>query len=159
MKRLTRLKVDRPVLHLQDDVVAELPIQRHELVGGLFGAVVGLLLRIDERAPHDDAAVGCHGVGDHVGAVGVGSRVVLRPGLPLGVGFHQEAAEIRNEGVDLIGLGTPPGTDTGIQRVGGFQAADLDGRAEAGRQVHAYAVGSEQVSQGRELAQVGAVSG
>jgi len=44
MERLARLKVDRSVLHLQDDVIAEFSIQGHELVGRLFGAVVRLVL-------------------------------------------------------------------------------------------------------------------
>ena len=51
-------------------------------------------------APHDDAAVRCNGIGEHVGAVGVGPLVILRAGLPLAVRLDEKPAEIRDEPVD-----------------------------------------------------------
>ena len=44
MKGLAGLKVDRAVLYLQHDVVAELTVQRNEFRVRLFGAVLGLIL-------------------------------------------------------------------------------------------------------------------
>ena len=57
MERLARLKIDGAVLHLHQHVVGELAVERHELVVGLLGAIVGRFIRIDERAPDHDAAV------------------------------------------------------------------------------------------------------
>ncbi len=155
MEWLTRLKVDRSVLHLHNDVAAEFPVQWHEFVPRLLGAVVRLLLRIHERAPHNDSAMRCNGVGNHVGAVRMRSRVVLGTGLSFGVRFHQEATEVRDERVDLIGLGAPPVTHARVERVSRLQATDFNGSAEYGGQIYMQSVRPEEIGQGRELAQIG----
>ncbi len=154
VKRLTGLEVDRPVLHLQQHIVAELAVKRLELAIGLLRAVVGLILRIHESAPHDDAAVRRYGVGEHVGAVRVRATVVLRTRLALGVGLDQEAAEIGDVTVDLLRLGAPPRADRRIEGIGRLEAADFDGRAEAGAQVDAHAVWPQDIRQRRRLLQI-----
>jgi hypothetical protein len=154
MERLARLEVDRPVLDLDDDVVAELAVERLELAVALLGAVVGLLVRIDEGPPHHDPAVRPHRVGQHVGPVDMGAAVVLRSRLALRIGLHQEAAEIGNGLVDLVGFGLPEGADGRVQRVGGLQAADLDRGREPGRQIDLDAVRPEHVGQGRGLGDI-----
>ena len=95
------MEVERPVLDLDEHVVAERAVERHELLVGALDAVGIDGGVVDEGAPHDDAAVRRDRVGEHVGAVGVGALVVLRAGLALAVGLHQEAAEVGDRLVDL----------------------------------------------------------
>src|SRR2546430_15471815 len=61
-----------------------------------------------------------------------GAVVILGPGLSFGVGLHEEAAEVRDSAVDLVRLRGPPGTDAGIDGIGGGRPPDLHRRAEAG---------------------------
>ena len=56
--------------------------------------------------------------------------VVLGSRLAFGVGLDEESAEVRNELVDLLGLGFPPRDDPGIERIGRLQAADRIGAAK-----------------------------
>jgi hypothetical protein len=150
---LARLEVEGAVLDLHHDVVPEFPVERLELVVGLVHAVHGRHHLVDERPPHHDAAVRRDGVRDHVGPVRVGASVFLRPRLALGVGLHEEAAEVGDMAVDLIRLRMPPGDDRRVQGVGGLQAAELDRRAEPGGKVDPDAVGAEHVREGRHLRQ------
>jgi len=85
----------------------------------------------------------------------MGARVVLRPGLSLGIGLHQEAAKIRNERVDLLDFGAPPALHGRIERVRALQPTDLDRSAEARGQVDTQAIGPQHSGQCRELLQVG----
>ena len=156
MKRLARLEVDRAVLDLHHHVGAELAVERLELVVGLLGPVVRDVLVVDEGAPHHDAAVRRERIGQQVGAVGVGAAVVLRPGLALRVGLDEEAAEIGNEPVDLV----RPCPSTTPSRPGSsgsavFRPPISIGRAEAGREINADAVGPENVGQHDRLAEIG----
>ena len=97
MERLARLEVERAVLDLDEDVRAELSVERDELRVGALDAI-GIDVRVvDEGAPHDDAAVGRERVGEDVGAVRMGAAVVLRPGLPFAVRLDDEAAEVGDE--------------------------------------------------------------
>ena len=57
MERLARLKVQRTVLHLNENVVAKRAVERFEFVVRLFDAVDGHGVAVDECAPHRDAAV------------------------------------------------------------------------------------------------------
>ena len=148
-ERLARLEVERAVLHLHDDVVAEAAVERHELQVGALDAIGIDLRRVDERAPHDDAAVRRDGVGQHVGAVGVRPLVVLRPRLPLAVRLDQESAEVRDEPVDLVGLLAPPPRHRRVERIGRGQAADRARRGEVGREVHADPVRPEHAAPAR----------
>ena len=89
VERLARHEVERPVLRLDEDVVAEGAVERHELLVGALDAVGIDGGVVDEGAPHDDAAVRLDRVGEQVGAVGVGALVVLRPGLAFAVGLDE----------------------------------------------------------------------
>ena len=153
-ERLARLEVERAVLHLNHHVVAKLSVERREFVVRLLHAVGRNVVAIDERAPDDDAAVRTHGVGEHVGAVGVRTLVVLRTRLSFRVRFDEETAEVGNRGVDLVGLGLPPRAYRGIERIGRLQSADLDRRAEARREVHVNAVRTKDAGERRDLLQV-----
>ncbi len=87
--------------------------------------------------------------------VGVQAVVGLRTGLALGVGLHEKAAEVGDGAVDLGGFFGPPGDDGGIERVGGFQAADFNGGAEARGEVNADTVGAEDIREGGEFGEIG----
>ena len=146
------LEVERSVLRLQDDVLAELPVAGFELADGLHHAVFALVLSaIDERAPHDDATVRPQCVGQHVGTVGMRATVVERARLSLAVGFHEEAAEVGNEPVDFVGLALPPPLHTLVERVGCGQLAQCLRRTEVHREIDADAVGTQHVGHGLHL--------
>ena len=123
---LARLEVDGAVLDLDDHVVGEFAVQRQEFFYGLVGPV-GAGGAVDEGAPHHDAAIGSEGFTEHVGAVRVGTAVVLRSGLAFGVGLDQEAAEVGDGGVDLGRLVLPPFADLRVQRIAALQPAQGDG--------------------------------
>ena len=141
---LARLEVDGTVLDLNEDVVGEQSVKVLELFDGLVGAV-GAGRAVDEGTPHDDAAVGADGLSQHVGAVGVCAAVVLRAGLALGVGLHQEASEVRDGRINLISLVLPPLADLGIERVAARQSAEGDGAGPLDGQVSGNAVFAQDV--------------
>ena len=142
------------VLHLHQHVVGELAVERHEFVVRLLGAVVGRLVRVDEGAPHHDAAMRRQRFGQHVGAVGMVAPVILRSGLAFGIRLDEETAEIGNVAVDLVDLRLPPGAHRGIERIRGLESAEFDGRAEPRGEIHAHAVGTEHVGQRRGLVEI-----
>src|SRR3546814_7606411 len=55
-------------------------------------------------------------LGKHVGALGMAAVIVAGAGLAFRIGLDEEAAEIGNRGVDLVGLGAPPCGDVRIER-------------------------------------------
>src|SRR6187397_2764153 len=154
MEGFAWLKVDGAVLHLYEDVRRELAIERNELVVGLFGTIVRRLVRIDECTPDDDAAMWRQRPGEHVRAVGVGTLIVLRSGLAFGIRLDEETAEVGNVAVDLVDLGFPPLTHGRIERVGGLQSTELDGRAEPRGEIDAHAIGSQNSRERRSLLEI-----
>ena len=153
---LPGLEIHRPVLYLDDHVVREGSVQGEEFLHGLVRPV-GALGVIYEGAPHDDAAVGLQGLGEHVGSVGMGAAIVQRAGLSFGIGLHQEAAEVGDGRIDLIGLGFPPRPDGGIQGVAAPQAVQPDGGGPLDGQVRADAVLPENVRDGRHPGDMGCI--
>src|SRR3954447_12642738 len=104
MERLPRLEIQRPVLYLREDVAPKTSVERHKLGVGALDTI-GIDARVvDERAPHDDAAVRRDRVGQDVGAISVRAAVVLRTGLPLAVRLHDEATEVGDAPIDLVRL-------------------------------------------------------
>src|SRR4051794_32670123 len=103
MEWFARLEVDRAVLDLNDDVARELAVQRLELVISLLSAVISAC-GVYECPPDDGSAVRLQRLGEHVGAVGVGPMIFLWARLTLGIRLDQEAAEVRDQPVDLVGL-------------------------------------------------------
>ena len=85
----------------------------------------------------------------------MGASEVLRAWLSLGVGFHEETAEIGNQFVDLVYLIFPPFHDLGVERVGSLQSAHLDRRGEVDGEIDADAVGPQLVGDGLSLLQTG----
>ena len=137
---LTRLKVYRTVLYLQDDVVVELSVEGHELLVGLSGPVFALWV-VDECPPHHDASVLLQDVGHHVGAFCVGASEITRSWLSFGVGFHKESSEVGYEFVDFRYLLFPPVHHLCVERVGSLQSTEFHGRGEVDGEIHLDAVG------------------
>ena len=147
MERLARLEIERAVLDLHEDVVAELAVERHELHVGALDAIRVDLRVVDERPPHHDAAVRRDGVGEHVGAVGVRAAVVLRSRLALAVGLDDEAAEVGNQ----ARRSRPPWPATSARRPGRADRRSAGrrascGAAKFGREVDADAVRPQRVA-------------
>ena len=85
------------------------------------------------------------GLRQHIGTVGMGPPIILRPGLPFGIGLHKETAEIRDERIDFIGLGLPPGEHRRIQRVSGLEPAETHRGCPFDREINPDTVLPEDV--------------
>ena len=79
---------------------------------------------------------------------------VARTGLSFGIGFHQEAAEVRDGAVDLFDFLLPPGDDIFVQRIGCGKPAQLHGGGKVDREIHLDAVRTEYVCQSLYLFQI-----
>ena len=121
-ERLARLEVHRSVLYLHDHIVSKLSVERLELLHGLVGPV-GAGRTVYKGPPHNYAAVRLQGFRQHIGSVGVGAAVILRACLAFGIGLYQEAAEIRDCGIDFRSLVLPPLAHLRIERVAGLETA------------------------------------
>jgi len=66
----------------------------------------------------------------------MGTPVILRPRLPLAVGFNQESPEIGDQVVNLLHLIFPPLRHGGIQGIGVGESAQNGGRREVDRHVN-----------------------
>ncbi len=133
MERLARHEVDGAVLDLDEDVRLELPVELRELDVGTLGAVWIDVFVVDERPPDDVAAVCGDGVGETIRAFRVIAAVVLGTGLAFRICLDEESAEIRNQLVDLAGLGLPPRDDARVERICRLQAANPHRRREVCR--------------------------
>ena len=140
------LEVERSVLRLENDIWTELPVERQKFRNSLLHPVFSfVLVAIDEASPHDYSSVRLQRVGKHVGTFGMASAVVARSRLSLAVCFHEESTKVGYSFVYLSCLVLPPFRYLGIQRVGGFQAAESHGRSEVHRQVGLYAIFAQNV--------------
>src|SRR5260221_8836492 len=90
MEWLARPEIERAVLHLHEDVVAELSVEGFELVVRLPHAILRHFAAVDERSPDHHAAVRREGIGEHVGTVRIPSALVLRTRLALRVRLHAQ---------------------------------------------------------------------
>ena len=155
MEGFARLEVDRAIFDLHQHIVGELSVERLEVGIGLFGAIVGIVMGVDEGAPHDDAAMGLDRGGEHVGPIGMRAVIILRTGLAFAVRLDQEAAEIGDGAVDLIRLRLPPGGDLRVERIGGLEPVKLHRRGPFDRQIDPDAIGPENVGQRGRLGDIG----
>ena len=118
-KRFARLKVDWPVLRLDNNVVAEFAVERHKLFVSLLGSVF-TLGTVNKSSPHYNSAVRFYGVGKHVCAVGVRAPEVLRSRLTFAVRFNQESPEVGNHRINFLSFIFPPLNNFRIERIGRF---------------------------------------
>ena len=144
--RFAGLEVYRSVLHLDDDVVAELPVQRLKFQICLFGAV-GIGRTVYKSAPHNDAFVRLQRICQHVGAFGMGTSEVAGTGLPFRIGFHQEAAEVGDDAVDFLNLVFPPADDFFVKRIGSAQTVESHRGCKINGEVHTQSVRAENICQ------------
>ena len=126
---LAYLEIYGAVLYLEYNIVVELSVKvRKALVGsrGAVGILVAPILGavVHEAAPDNYAAVGLHGAGEHICAVVVVSAVGVGTRFTLGVGFHEEAAEIFHCSEKLFRAVSPPLRHSGVAGVAGIHAAD-----------------------------------
>ncbi|MNJ42927.1 hypothetical protein D3C77_379100 [compost metagenome] len=122
--RLFDLKIHRPVLDLQDDVLFKPAVQRLEMIvcgtGPVSFAVTPVLMAIiNEASPQHETAVGLQRFGQHVRPIGMIAAVGERARAVLGVGLNQEPAEIGNMPVNVSRLLLPPFLNGRFKRVGG----------------------------------------
>ena len=156
--RFARLKIDRAVLDLDDDVVVELAVERMKIVVGGAGAIVfGIapveMMVVDEGAIEDEAAVRFERARDDVGGVSGRAVVGRRAESAFGIGFDDEAAEVGDFCVDLVEAFAPPFRDSGIERIEGVEAADAHRAADIDGDRELYSPGAENVGDADELRQ------
>lgn len=155
--RLTHLEVHRPVLHLENGVARELPVQWGEMVVRGPRPVRRtvppvLVVVVHERPPVDGTVVRSERRGQHVRAVRVRAAVGERARLALRVGLHHEPAEVGDRGVHpSYGL-RPPAAHRLVQRVGGGQSAEHDRRGEGHGQMGPDPVRTQRRSYARDFA-------
>ena len=154
MEGFARLEVERAVLHLHDDIVAKLPVERDELAIGLLHAVSRFFRRIDKGAPHHDAAMGFERIGQHVRALGVAPSIVLRAGLAFGVRLHEKAAKVGDHCIDCVGFLLPPGLHGHFLRICRRKAVQLHRSGEARREIDLYAIGPQHIGEGGDLLKI-----
>src|SRR5258705_9843136 len=128
MKRLTRLKVDGPILHLQEHIRRELAVEGLEIVIGSRSPIVTRLGVIDEGPPDHYAVMRGQSRGQHVGAINMVAIVGTRPRLALAVSLNEKATKVGDEFIDLIRLLLPPRCDFRVERISSLQATQFHGR-------------------------------
>src|ERR1700686_3731877 len=111
--RLADLKINWPMLDLNNDVVIEFAIEWMENIVGRPGAVsLGILpvevMVVHKRSIENDAAVRPERPRKHVGGVCRRPAVSGRAGPAFGIGLHDESAKVRNFAVDGIRFFAPP---------------------------------------------------
>jgi hypothetical protein len=109
---------------------------------------------IDEGAIEHNAAVRLKRRGQQVGGVGRSATVAGWAGLAFGVGLDGEAGKVRNQLVNLDGLGRPPGAHRRVERVEGSQTADFCGLAISTLTASRTPQGRMSVGHSRQLLQV-----
>ena len=103
------LEVERTILRLQDDVVAELSVHSLKFAHSLFHTVFTFMVgTIYKASPHDDASVWFDGIGKHVGSIGMCAVVVARTRLSFRIGFYEESAKVWDGSIYLLCLLLPP---------------------------------------------------
>ena len=117
---LAYLEVDRAVFDLNDDVGLKGAVERGEVVESCPGTV-GLqilpveVVVVDETAVQNDAMVRLQSSGKDVGRLRRRSAVLRWASSSFRVCFDDEAAEVWDEGIDLVDFLLPPGDNGGIE--------------------------------------------
>src|SRR2546421_13061569 len=81
VKRFSRLEIDRPVLYLDRDIFSECSVQRLEFNVCLFETVIRSFITIYKCSPHDNSAMRCQRIRQHISAIRMCSAIVLRSRL------------------------------------------------------------------------------
>src|SRR3984893_13039982 len=102
-----RLEIDGTVFDLDDYVVIELAVERMEVVGGRFGAIIlGVppieMMVVDKGAIENDAAVRSERASDHIGGVRRRAMVGRGTQATFGVRFHDETPKVGDEAINFV---------------------------------------------------------
>src|SRR5437899_353916 len=100
MEGLAWLKIDWPILDLQQNISRELAVKRLKIFIGSARAVVPRLHVINKRAPDYDSVIRGHRGSQHVRAIGMRALVGAWPGLAFAIGLDKKTAEVGNQLVD-----------------------------------------------------------
>ena len=115
---------------------------------------VGIRWIIDEGAPHDDTFVRFEGIGQHIGAFGMGASEVAWTGLSFTVCLHKETSEIRYKSVDFASFVFPPANDLFVKWVGCMQLAEYNRAGKVDGKIYPYSIRAEGVCQRLYLFQI-----
>src|SRR5262249_31978874 len=154
--RFARLKIDRPVLDLDDHVVIELAIQRMEyIVSGacairLWIAPVQMMV-VDEGTVENDATVRSKRPCQNIRRIRGRSSIRGRADSSFRISLHREPTKIRNEREDLIRFRLPPRGNSRVDRVERIDSADRSWAAQIDRQRKVYPPRSELICNARDL--------
>ena len=78
---LSRLKIYRSILYLDDHIVPELSIEWYKFSISLLCTIL-IISTVDKGTPHYDTAIGFQRIGENIGAVNMCAAKILGPGLP-----------------------------------------------------------------------------
>src|SRR6185503_15927783 len=118
------------------------------------GAVVTGLHVVNKGPPHDDAEMWLKSGREHVCTVSVCAIVGSWTGLSFAIRFNNEAAEVRDQFVDLIGFCFPPCNHRTVERIRCRQVSDLNWSRKACREIDANSVGTKDIRNGGDLFEV-----
>jgi hypothetical protein len=153
---LAHLEIDGAVLDLDDDVVVEFAVELLEIVISRAGPIVlGVapvhVVVVDKAAVKEKTAVRLERASHRVGGIRVRSSVGRRAHTALGIRLQNEAGQVGNGAVDLVGFRFPPRGHARVERVEGIQTAHGLGDSEIHRQRHLDAPGTESRGDARHL--------
>src|SRR5713101_7917087 len=140
MEWLARLKIDWPILHLQQNIFCELTVERLEIFIGSARAVIAGFHVIDKSAPDHDAAMRRDSGSQHIGAVCVTAIVGAWPGLTLTIRLDEKATKVRNQFVNFIRFLFPPRAHLSVEWIRCLQTAQLHRRGKARGEINLDAV-------------------
>ena len=106
---------------------------------------------VDKAAVEEKSTVRLERARHHVGGIGVCSSIGRRSYAALGIRLQDEAGQVGDGAVELVGFRFPPRGDTRIQRVEGIQSADGLGTSEIHRKHGLDAPGAESRGDARHL--------
>src|SRR5882762_1538777 len=111
------LKVNGPMLDLNDDVVVELAIEGMENIVRSLRAVTLRILPVEvmvvyKRPVENDSTVGFERACNHIGGVRRRPAVGGRAGPAFGIRLDNKSAEVRNAPVDRVHFLAPPLDET-----------------------------------------------
>src|ERR1700694_499433 len=133
--RFADLKVNGPMLDLNDDVVVELAIEGMEYIVGSFRAVTLRILPVEvmvvyKRPIENDAPVGFEGACNHIGGARRRPAVGGRSGPAFGIRLDNKSAEVRNPPVNRVHFLAPPLDETRVKRIKRIQPSTYLGAAQ-----------------------------
>ncbi len=154
MKRFPWLKINGSVFHLDHHIFFKLTIERSELLRGFFETITIGVRAVHECSPYYQTPVWLKSLGQHIGAVSMGSAVFLRTGLTFGICLYQKATEVWNVSIYLIHFLSPPLNHLRVKRIGIPELTQYFRRCEIDGQENPDAIGPENVGNCFDLGKI-----